>query len=351
MFPDNLLKLIKHKKFTWLLLAGLTPALPAWSGEPEHDHHTHDQHSHQHHSNAPVFSDPNELAPVPDDWMSKPIKHSDKDEDADLVIVLGQQSYPVFQDLIPEYAKENNLKIVVKQGTCGITSGMLLKKKVDVGAFCCPPGKNDRLPGLNFHSLGIAPIALVVHPDNPLDNVTTEQARDIFNGQISRWSELVSDNNQLIKPIGRLHCKTRPGHWRSLLNSGDEFSPRLFEVGVIPDMISQVSRNASSVGWETPLMVEYHQKSGKVKMLNINGHSPSDIEYVLSGQYPLYRTYSLTTWATKNKFSDETLKLVRYMQGYIEKYYKDIGFIPASQLKKAGWKFVGDEMVGEPVSN
>ena len=307
-----------------------------------------DDHQHSHDSG---FSDPAVFAKVPDGWISRPIKHIDKFPDADLVVSLGQQSYPLFYDLIPEYARENNLKIVVEQGTCGITSGRLLKKKVDVGAFCCPPGKNDRLPGLKFYSLGISPIALIVNTENPLSDVSSKQAKEIFEGEISRWSEIGSSSNQLIKPVGRLHCKTRPGHWRSMLKSGDDFSPRLFEVGVIPDMISRVSRSASSIGWETPLMVELHQKKGKVKVLKIDGHSPSEIEYVLTGKYPLYRSYTLTAWAKKSKTNHEAIKLIHYLQQHIEKVHKEISFIPVSRLRKAGWKFIGDELVGEPEVN
>lgn len=303
-----------------------------------------------HHQHAPTFSNPDEFAPVPDDWGLKPIEYLDKHKGADLVVALGQQSYPLFRELIQEYANTNHLKIVVEQGTCGITSGRLLKKKVDIGAFCCPPSKTDRFPGIEFHSLGISAIALVVNPDNPLTDVSTEQAKKLFNGQIARWSELGPESAQLVQPVGRLHCKTRPGHWRSLLKSGDEFSPRLFEVGVIPDMISQVSRNESSIGWETPLMVRYHQEKGKVKMLHIDGQSPTNIENLARGNYPLYRSYTLTAWTADNEKSRQAKKLIHFLQQYVEKNHKDIGFVPVSTLREYGWKFKGDELIGEPGS-
>jgi len=315
------------------------------------------RHDDNHHMHTPTFSDPEIFGDVPKDWENRPFQHDVTDKNADLVLALGQQSYPIFHDLIKQYAKEHNLKIIVKHGTCGITSGRLLKKSVDIGAFCCPPGKSDRLPGLQFHSLGISPIALIVHPDNPLINVSTQKAREIFQGKINRWSQLdnseIKNFQHLIKPIARLHCKIRPGHWRGLLNNEDQFSPRLFEVGVIPDMISQVSRNTGAIGWEVPLMVSYHSKKGKVRMLKIDGHEPTDLNYVLSGKYPLYRSYSLTTW---DKSSDKhhkktnplTKKLVLFLQQYIEQNHKEINYIPPSQLKRAGWKFRGDELIGEP---
>lgn len=238
---------------------------------------------------------------------------------------------------------------MVKPGTCGITAARLRKKSVDIGTYCCPPAKSDRLPGLKFHSLGISPIALIVHPKNPLRSVSNKEARKIFKGQMTRWNEVSNKKKpfqQLIKPIARLHCKIRPGHWRGLLKNEDQFSPRLFEVGVIPDMISQVSKNTGSIGWEVPLMVSYHKKRGEVKMLEIDNHSVTDLDNVLTGNYPLYRSYSLTTW--KEKPNKHAIKLVRFMQNHIEKNQAQINYLSPSRLKNAGWIFQEDELIGEP---
>ena len=38
-------------------------------------------------------------------------------------------------------------------------------------------------------------IALVVHKDNAVDDLTTEQIRGVFNGQIRNWSELGGDDH------------------------------------------------------------------------------------------------------------------------------------------------------------
>jgi ABC-type phosphate transport system substrate-binding protein len=302
---------------------------------------------------APAFSDPDDLAPVDAGWEALPVKHEARDSDADLVLALGQQSYPIYKELIAEYARKHNLKIVIQPGTCGITAGKLRKKIVDLGAFCCPPGKNDRLPGVEFISLGISPIALITHPDNPVDNVSTQQAREIFSGDKSQWTELDPTNGkplleQDIQPIARLHCKPRPGHWRLLLKNEDQFSSRLFEVGVIPDMISQVAKNPRAIGYEVPLMTVVHRDKGQVKMLNIDGHSPTDLDYVLQGKYPLYRSYHLVVWKDDSEANRQALKLVDFMIAHMEKNYQKFWFIPPSKLKQAGWKFRGKELVGEP---
>ncbi len=299
-----------------------------------------------------AFSNPDHLAPVPADWENRPLQRDAINKDADLVVSLGQQSWPILHKIIVEYANTKNLNIAVKQGTCGITAGRLLKKSVDIGAYCCPPGENDRLPGVEFHSLGISPIALVVHPDNPLTNVSSKQAREIFQGQINRWTEIETPQkgmlDRLIQPVARLHCKIRPGHWRLLLENEDQFSPRLFEVGVIPDMISQVGRNPGAIGLEVPSMIKYHREKGEVRMLKIDGHKATDLAYVRSGKYPLFRSYHLTTWKQDSKANKLARELVNYLKAHIEKIHKDISFVPPSQLKTAGWKFRGDELIGKP---
>ena len=304
------------------------------------------------HSHAETFSNPDAVAPVDDNWKNKPLKYDEQYKDADLVVSLGQQSHPILKQLMADYATKHNLKIVLLHGTCGINSGRLLRKKVDIGAFCCPPGKNDRFPGMTFHSLGISPIALIVHKSNPVKNVSSKRAREIFQGKIARWSAIEGASpvlKGLIKPVGRLHCKIRPGHWRSLLKNENQFSPRLFEVGVISDMISQVARNANAIGWEVPIMVKVYKEKGDVRMLSIDGYSPANLDNVLTGRYPLYRSYSLTTWDSATGVKKKQVHaLVQYLRNHMEKVHSEVDFVTPAQLRKAGWKFKGEELIGEP---
>jgi hypothetical protein len=194
---------------------------------------------------------------MPPEWVKKPITNEKWADKADVSVTLEQDVYQMILPLIQKYAKQRGLKISVKEGTCGISAGMLARKAVDVGGFCCPPGREDRLPGLSFHTLGIVAKAFLVHPENPVESVSAMELRDIFQGKLYRWSQLKTRNGKpgpqwVIRSIGRLHCPLRPGHWRLLLDNPDLFSPRLYEVGSMPDMIAQVSANKGAIGWEVP---------------------------------------------------------------------------------------------------
>jgi phosphate transport system substrate-binding protein len=306
-----------------------------------------------------TFTDPSKQFPMPSYWFDKHIVYEKDAEraDADLSIVMDQDIYYTLLPMIRKFGRDNHLKIFVKEGTCGIAAGMLGKKSVDMGGYCCAPGAEDRLPGVRFHTMGIVAVAFFVNPANPVDNVSSAQLRDIYRGRIYRWSELKTPKglpgpNLAINAIGRLHCQKRPGHWRQLLDSDEDFSPRLHEVGSIPDMIARVAASRDAIGWEVLTMAEKYRDKGTVKPLRIDGFLPSDSKALASLKYPFYRTYSLTTWVGKNVENKHADQLVEYMKKEFEKLNADrYGFVSQRDLRKAGWKFKGDELIGEPAAS
>lgn len=304
---------------------------------------------------GPSFSDPSYRAPLPNNWQKEKIVYESDYNGADIVVTLDQHLYPALGDLIKQYGQNNNLKIVVMEGTCGISAGKLANKQVDIGGFCCPPGDVDRLPGIKFHTLGIAALALLVNSDNPIENLSLDQARKIFMGDISRWTDLSTSKGAAgglldlpIEPIGRLHCVQRPGHWRLLLDNEDLFGSNMQEVGTISDMISLVSNRPGAIGYEVLWNRFRYDKSIKLKPLKINDAAPDDSAALLTGQYPLYRVYNITTWGDAETFKAPAKNLANYLLEVCDKLDPMFGIIPFSSLKKARWKFQGDELVGGP---
>jgi phosphate transport system substrate-binding protein len=300
-----------------------------------------------------AFSDPTVTQEMPESWVAEPIKHDPSAGKADVVINLNRQVYQALHPLVLQFEKENGIKVAVTKGTCGISAGTMRKKRADIVMLCCPPGKIDRLPGVEFHTVGIMSLALLVHPENPVEDVTSEQAREIFQGEISRWSG-VSDaqgrpgKNTPIQVIARRHCKKRPGHWKLLLGESDLFTPKVQEVGAIPDMIQLIVGNPSAIGFEVMQMVREYEEKGPLKPLRIDGFSPEDAEHLVSGEYPFYRTYSFTTWRGKEVENPHARRLVEYILANVDNVSASYGIVTVSQLKNAGWKFEGNELVGEP---
>ncbi|HKJ76172.1 MAG TPA: substrate-binding domain-containing protein [Gammaproteobacteria bacterium] len=302
---------------------------------------------------GPAFTDPGEVYDaLPSGWNERPLQHPQWAEGADLAVTVDQQLYPLLKPWIAEYAGREGLRIAVDRGTCGISAGALNRQEVDVGGFCCPPSPTDRLPGLRFHTLGIGALALFVHPDNPVDDLTLEEARRIYRGEIRRWSEIdPSAPDRLIHPVARLHCKARPGHWRLVLDNEDLFSVRLREVGSIPDMFSVVTSDPAALGYETLWMVHRERDQGAVQVVTVDGEDPADAEAVAAHRYPLYRTFNVTTWTAPARRNDEARDLVQYLYKRMEQAGPRAPYhlVPAHLLRENGWQFAGEELIGEPV--
>ena len=280
------------------------------------------------------------------EWKEKSITYEEWARNADMAVTLDQHLYAIMLPLVQEFARDNDMDIAVKEGTCGISSGMIEKKSVDIAGYCCPAGSVDRLPGLSFHTIGIAPLAIIVHKDNPVDGITSDEARGLFSGKIRNWKE-VGGADMEVSPVARLHCKTRPGHWRLILDTEDDFAYHLQEVGTIPDMAHVVSVNRQAVGHLASWNIHIYEDKWKVKALSVNGLTPDNTDALMRGKYPFFRSYNITTWSGKNS-NENARRLVKYLIDNTHKVDSRFSMVPASRLREAGWKFKGDELVGEP---
>ncbi|MEO5336290.1 MAG: substrate-binding domain-containing protein [Magnetospirillum sp. WYHS-4] len=302
------------------------------------------------------FTDPASVTPMPDDWVKAPIRHLTPKPVA-LALSLDQQLYPALLPLVQRFARERKVEIAIEEGTCGTSTAATYDRTADIIGACCPPAETDRLPGIKFHTVGIAAVALLVHPDNPLDGVTDDAARKLFGGQIKNWGEMPMSAvrpgpRKEVQAVTRLHCKTRPGHWRLILDNEELFTRDTEEVSAIEDMIVQVSRNRGAIGYETL----YHAalfgetRKAKVRAVKVNGHDPRDDRALAAGKYPFYRVFNITTWTLAPASKPLADELAAWLidqanAGVMDPRY---GIVPAKDLRDKGWKFLENELIGEP---
>lgn len=301
-----------------------------------------------------AFTPPGTSIPMGADWDAQGITHKTPKK-VDLAVALDQQLYPAFGPLIEDFAKARGVKIAVQNGTCGTSAGLLSEKAADIGGFCCPPGLTDRLPGLKFHTVGIGALALITHKTNPIDNVNVDDARKLFGNDIRDWSELPmsglkTGEHEPVRAVARLHCKIRPGHWRLILDSEQQFGWGLTEVSAIKDMVKQVSVTPGAIGYETlwHLVRLSKEDNSHVKMISVNSMMPDDNEALARNAYPLYRVFNITTWdkgPAHNKLGDE---LVDYLLAHTGDISPDFAILPAEILRKNGWGFDGNELISGP---
>ncbi|RMG37644.1 MAG: hypothetical protein D6720_02880 [Gammaproteobacteria bacterium] len=313
-----------------LLLGGCTMA---WAGldAPGHE--------------AGVLTDGVAFSPPPADRGPVEVPPVRRPEGVDLAISLDQQIYDMLAEDLRDYADTHRLRVALQRGTCGQSFAGLRDHRIDIGGFCCPPGPEDRLPGVRFHTLGIASLAIVTHPRSPLGDLPRSRLQAIMAGTL-RQLPLGADGAPVtLFPVVRLHCASRPGHWRLILPEEEQFFPLATPVAGIGEMLRNVGRYLGAIGYETLYWID--KEAPDLKILTIDGLSPRDRRALLHGSYPYYRVFNLTTW-TGAAADPRAQELVAWLMQRFAARASAAGAVPAAELRAAGWRFADDELVGPP---
>lgn len=128
-------------------------------------------------------------------------------------------------------------------------------------------------------------IAILVHPENPVSDLTVDQIAGLAAGEISNWKD-VGGNDGPVAFIGReAGSGTRDG-FESITGTAEQckYTNELTSTG---DVIASVAGNPNAIGYASLSAVD-----GTVKLVTVDGTAPSEAA-VLDGTYPIQRDYNL----------------------------------------------------------
>ena len=172
------------------------------------------------------------------------------------------------------------------------------------GFVCCPLSEEEvEREGLIVYPLALEPILILVREDNPVDNLSSTQVRAIFRGEITNWRE-VGGTDKPIVLVTRLHCKKRPGHWKTILPAPKDFSKTRLNVNSAATMIQRINDFSGAIGHTGATWV--FEPGDRVKALRIDGNRPTAAN-LANGHYPFFRQLSAVTNRTP---SADILKLI-----------------------------------------
>jgi phosphate transport system substrate-binding protein len=132
-------------------------------------------------------------------------------------------------------------------------------------------------------------LAIIIHPDNPVDNLSIQQVRDIYTRSITNWSE-VGGYDAKIHIISREEGSGTRGAFQELV-MGDEFISQRAVVQNSNGAIRQlVSGNRDTIGFISLGLAAPQPGMNDIKALMLDGVLPTQ-ENVLSGDYGLFRAF------------------------------------------------------------
>jgi phosphate transport system substrate-binding protein len=108
---------------------------------------------------------------------------------------------PLFTHLATAYQAGNpHVTFDLEGGGSELGYRLVANDQIEIGLISWPPGALAE--GLQVTSVGRDAVALIVHPQNPVTNLSLEQIRQIFNGRYFNW-QTVTGPDRPIQVISR----------------------------------------------------------------------------------------------------------------------------------------------------
>lgn len=147
--------------------------------------------------------------------------------------------------------------------------------------------KDDEKSDLEETTVAVDAIAIIVNPENKIENLTIEQISSIYKGEITNWSELGGENSPIVL-IGREAASGTRDGFESITKTEDmcKYQQELTSTG---DVVQTVSSNPNAIGYASLASVK-----DSVKVVSVEGVAPSE-ETVQNGSYKIQRDFVFVT--------------------------------------------------------
>ena len=183
----------------------------------------------------------------------------------------------------------NNADTTVTYNPTGSGSGITAVQEgtCDIGLSSRALKDEEKAAGLKETVLAYDGIAIIVHPDNPVSDLSLEQIAKLYTGEITNWKDVGGNDAQVVL-IGREAASGTRDGFESITGTKDKCQYRQ-ELTSTGDVITAVSQNPDAIGYASLASIK-----DSVKALNVDGVTPGE-DTVKDGNYKVQRPFVLVT--------------------------------------------------------
>ena len=200
----------------------------------------------------------------------------------------------------------NDTGIAFSYNPTGSGSGIkaVLAGTCDIGLSSRNLKDEEKSEGLEQTVLALDGIAIIVNPQNPVEDLDKDTIAKIYTGEITNWKDVGGSDAEIVL-IGReAGSGTRDGFESITGTDGScKYRQELTSTG---DVITTVAGNPDAIGYASLAAIK-----DNVKALKVGGVTPAE-ETVKDGSYIIQRPFVLVT-KQGTKLSDSAQKFFDYI--------------------------------------
>lgn len=243
---------------------------------------------------------------------------------SDTVLPVAQQTAERFMNHHPD------ARVTVTGGGTGVGISALMDNTTDIAMASRPIKFSEKMKikaaGEEVEEVIVAydALAVVVHPSNPVQQLTRMQMEDIFRGKINNWKQVGGDDRKIVVYSRETSSGTYEFFKESVLKNKNYMASSL-SMPATGAIIQSVSQTKGAIGY-----VGLAYVSPRVKTLSVSYHgdhyATPTVENATNKTYPivrpLYYYYNV-------KYKDQAAPLIQYIlspEG--QEIIKKNGYIP-----------------------
>lgn len=190
---------------------------------------------------------------------------------------------------LKETFEGENAGVEVTYNPTGSGSGItaVAEGRCDIGLSSRALKDAEKEQGLVGTVLAYDGIAVIVNPENTVEDLTVEQIAAIYTGEITNWSQVGGIDAEIVL-IGREAGSGTRGGFEEIVGVEDVCLYRQ-ELTSTGDVITAVSQNPGAIGYASLASVK-----DTVKAIKVGGVAPSE-ETVKDETYAIQRPFVLVT--------------------------------------------------------
>lgn len=243
------------------------------------------------------------------------------------VVIKGSTTVlPITQKAMEAYRQNHNISITIEGSGSGNGIKALIDGSTDI-ANASRQMKPQELEAAQQKNVAVEEIICaydmivpVIHPSNPVTNLTTAQLKGIYEGTITNWKQVGGQDAEIVV-ISRDTSSGTYEYWHeSVMKKKDVRQDALLQASN-GSVVSAVAGNAKAIGY-----IGFGYLNDSIKAINVNGIQAT-IENGKSRTYPISR--GLYMYVNKTTISREARDFVNFiLSADGQKIVKEAGYIP-----------------------
>lgn len=221
-----------------------------------------------------------------------PAPSASEDSSGNVAISGSTSTEKIIKALADEYMALNpDVKITYE----GIGSSAGIKNAIDgvsqIGTASREVKEEEKAQGIEIDTFAHDGIAVIFHPDNGVTNLTLDQLKAIYAGEITNWKEVGGADQKIVVVSREEGSGTRSAFEEILKLEGILKDATIAEGN--GNVQTTVAGNPQAIGY-----VSFSSLNETVKASEIEGSAPT-VEGVLAGEYQLARPFVMVYRADK----------------------------------------------------